>query len=149
MRRFTLSLFAMLPVIAGAAHAQSPAAPLASGSNSAFEAFGGESGIARIVDNGVNRLVNDDRIKARFATANIPRLKTLLTQQFCTLLGGGCVYQGRAMTDTHAGMELRNADFNALAEDFQFAMDDAGVPFRYQNVLLKQLAPMQHDVVTK
>jgi hemoglobin len=46
-------------------------------------------------------------------------------------------------------MNLRNADFNALAEDFQLAMDDAGVPFVDQNVLLKQLAPMQHQIVTK
>lgn len=149
MRRFTLNLFAILPIIVGTAQAQSPATTGAISSNPAFEAFGGEPGIAKIVDNGVNRLVADDRIKARFATANIPRLKTLLTAQFCTLLGGNCVYEGRPMKETHDGMNLRNADFNALAEDFQFAMDDAGVPFRYQNVLLKQLAPMQHDIVTK
>ncbi len=148
MRSFTFSLIAVLPLVAGAAQAQ-PAAPMAISSNPAFEAFGGEPGIASIVDNGVNRLVADDRIKARFATANIPRLKTLLTEQFCTLLGGNCVYEGRSMKEAHGAMGLRNADFNALAEDFQFAMDDAGVPFRYQNVLLKQLAPMQHDVVTR
>jgi hemoglobin len=46
-------------------------------------------------------------------------------------------------------MGIRNADFNALAEDLQFAMDAAGISFFTQNRLIALLAPMQHDIVTK
>jgi hemoglobin len=121
----------------------------ATSADPAFAAFGGEPGIAKIVDDGVERILRDDRIKARFDDANIPRLKIRLTLLFCRLLGGDCSYEGRSMAEAHAKLGLRNAEFNAVAEDFQLAMEDAGVPFRYQNVLLKQLAPMQHDIVTK
>lgn len=38
------------------------------------------------------------------------------------------------------------AQFNALAEDLQFAMDSANVPFRAQNKLLAKLAPMLKDM---
>jgi hemoglobin len=148
MRRFILMSMTAVPLLGSLARAQTTA-PVAISSNPAFAAFGGEPGIAKIVDDGVNRLLADDRIKARFATTNIPRLKKLLTQQFCVLLGGNCTYEGRTMQEAHANLGLRNADFNALAEDFQFAMDDAKVPFQDQNVLLKQLAPMQRDIVTK
>jgi hemoglobin len=148
MPRIIIVSLAVLPLLAGAAGAQN-SAPVAISSNPAFAAFGGEPGIARIVDDGVDRLLRDDRIKAHFAETNIPRLKKLLTEQFCVLLGGNCKYEGRTMQKAHSALGLRNADFNALAEDFQFAMDAANVPFFYQNVLLKQLAPMQHDIVTK
>jgi hemoglobin len=144
MRFSTLSFILLLPV---AAHAQ--AAADAFSASPAFKAFGGEPGIAKIVNDGIDRVLQDNRIKAHFDNANIPRLKMLLTEQFCVLLGGNCKYEGRTMAEAHAPLALRNADFNALAEDFQFAMDDAGVPFADQNVLLKQLAPMQHDIVTK
>jgi hemoglobin len=38
------------------------------------------------------------------------------------------------------------AQFNALAEDLQFVMDAANVPFRAQNKLLAKLAPMLKDM---
>jgi hemoglobin len=154
MRRYMIIPMTAASLLAAAARAQTAApgtdpAFSATSTDPAFAAFGGEPGIAKIVDDGVERVLRDDRIKAKFDNANIPRLKIRLTLQFCLLLGGNCTYEGRTMAEAHAGMGIRNADFNALAEDFQLAMDDAGVPFRYQNVLLKQLAPMQHDIVTK
>ena len=147
MRRFTLALLTAIPLLGGTAEAQMPAAAFSS--NPAFAAFGGQPGIAKVVDGFVTYLLADSRIKGQFADANIPRLRKLLTEQFCVLLGGNCTYEGRSMAETHAAMGLRNADFNALAEDLQFAMDDQKIPFSDQNVLLKQLAPMQHDIVTK
>jgi hemoglobin len=138
-------------VLAGGllALAISPAARAESPDLGTYNAFGKLDGITRIVDDGVDRLLKDDRIKSYFASANIPRLKQLLSQQFCALLNGPCTYQGRDMKETHASMGLHNADFNALAEDFQLAMDDFKVPFREQNKLLALLAPMQHDIVRK
>ena len=53
------------------------------------------------------------------------------------------------MKTVHHDMGLRNADFNALAEDLQQAMDKNGVPSRAQNKLLAKLAPMEHDIVSK
>jgi hemoglobin len=144
MRIVTLSLAAMLIAVSAQAEEATAVGP-----TRVFAAFGGKAGIAKIVDDGIDRVLADDRIKARFAEANIPRLKGLLTAQFCILLGGNCTYRGRSMREAHAEMGLRNAEFNALAEDFQLAMDAAGIAFSDQNVLLKQLAPMQHDIVTK
>jgi len=147
MRRFILiASVAVLPLFAGATQAQNG---VGISNNPAFEAFGGEAGLARSTDDGVERLVHDDRIKKYFVNANLPHLKKMLTEEFCVLLRGNCTYEGGPMKEVHAQMGLRNADFNALAEDFQLAWDDAHVPFIYQNVLLAKLAPMEHDIVTK
>jgi hemoglobin len=117
--------------------------------SAAFEAFGGKPGVYKIADLGINRVLADPRINAQFTNANIPHLKAELGEQFCALLGGPCTYTGRDMRSAHGGMGLQDKDFNALAEDFQGAMDEAGVPFRYQNVLLAKLAPMEKDIVSK
>lgn len=44
---------------------------------------------------------------------------------------------------------LDRADFNALVEDLQIAMNQRGIPFRSQNKLLAVLAPMHREVITK
>jgi hemoglobin len=53
------------------------------------------------------------------------------------------------MSTVHKGLGLRNADFNALAEDLQIAMDRENVPYSAQNKLLAKLAPMQRVIVEK
>ena len=53
------------------------------------------------------------------------------------------------MGPLHAGLGIREADFNALVEDLQKAMDAQGVPFRAQNKLLAKLAPMHREIITR
>jgi hemoglobin len=53
------------------------------------------------------------------------------------------------MTAAHKGLHLNNADFNAVVEDLQAAMDKVGLPFATQNRFLARLAPMQHQVVSR
>jgi hemoglobin len=114
----------------------------------AFNAFGGKAGIAKVANNGVDQVLQDPRIKDYFAHADIPRLKAALAEQFCMLLGGPCTYSGPDMKSAHAGMKLRDAQFNALAEDFQIAMTGLDIPFYWQNKLVAKLAPMERDITT-
>jgi len=130
-----------------ASNANAGAKPLTS--PALFDAFHGKAGISRIVDNFVDRDVADPRISDIFKNQDLVRLKRTLKEQFCYLLDGGCDYTGRDMKASHKDMGLQDADFNALVEDLQWAMDKEGVPFRDQNRLLALLAPMHKDVVTK
>ena len=114
-----------------------------------FAAFHGRDGVRRIADDFVDRVEKDPRIKDVFAAADNVRLKRTLAEQFCYVLNGGCAYTGRDMREAHRGQGLQNADFNALVENLQSAMDAEHVPFRDQNVLLAKLAPMQRAVVER
>ena len=114
-----------------------------------FEAFNGEAGIARIVDDMVDRSLADPRIKDIFAASDLVRLRRTLKEQFCYILGGPCDYTGKDMASSHKDHGIANREFNALVENLQLAMNTEGVPFRAQNKLLAKLAPMQRDVVTR
>jgi len=95
-----------------------------------FNAFHGKDGVSRIVDGLVDRSVADPRISEIFKNQDLPRLK-------------------RTLKASHKDMGIQDADFNALVENLQKAMNKEGVPFRDQNRLLALLAPMHKDVVTK
>jgi hemoglobin len=114
-----------------------------------YKAFHGQAGIARIVDDMVARNVSDPRIADIFRATDLQRLRRTLKEQFCYILGGPCAYTGRDMKTTHKDQGIQNADFNALVENLQKAMDKEGVPFHAQNRFLAKLAPMQRDVVTR
>ena len=113
------------------------------------EAFGGREGIHRIAERTVELSEADPRIAAIFASHDMVRLKRTLSEQFCYLLGAGCDYTGRDMRTAHAEMGVTKADLNALVENLQAAMREAGAPFAAQNRLLAKLAPMSRQVVTR
>ena len=102
-----------------------------------------------IVGEFLNLVVADDRIKKQFADADMEHLAMRLNEQLCELSGGPCHYGGKDMKTIHADLHITNAQFNALAEDLQSAMEKHQVPARAQNKLLAKLAPMQRSIVTK
>lgn len=134
--------------LSGLALAQTPSA-MDSHGDAVYQDFGGKAGINRVVDDFLVTWLADPRISNRLDDADVERLSLMLKEQFAQLTGGPVIYSGRTMKQAHDGMDLRNADFNALAEDLQVAMDKNGVPNRAQNKLLARLAPMEKQIVTK
>lgn len=117
--------------------------------NSLYRDLGGKEGIARIVDHEFVHHLANPQIKAQFDDVNLDHLKGQLVIFICQVTGGPCVYTGRNMSVVHKGMHLTDADYNALVEDMQLAMDEVGIPYRTQNRVLARLAPYERDVVTK
>lgn len=114
-----------------------------------FEQFGGMPGMTALMDEFMAILLEDPRMRPFFEKVEHDRVKRQLAEQFCALLGGGCVYSGRDMQETHASFAIDKADFNALVEDLQIAMARRDIPFRAQNKLLALLAPMHREVITR
>lgn len=114
-----------------------------------FAAFGGELGLARLVDNFTDRLHADPRISDIFRAIDEARFRRTLKEQFCFILGGPCVYTGRDLTSAHENEGITTREFNALVEDLQLAMSEEGIPFRMQNKLIGKLAPMRRNIVTR
>jgi hemoglobin len=114
-----------------------------------FDQFGGEPGLVALMDDFMARLLADPRMRPFFAQTDHAEIKRHLVEQFCAILGGGCAYTGRDMRTTHAGLGIDRADFNALVEDLQLAMDARHIPFRAQNRLLAKLAPMHREIEEK
>ena len=111
-----------------------------------FEAFGGKAGLVKIMDDFMIGLVADPRTTQFFNNEKQAFVKAMLVEQMCELMNGGCKYPGRDMKSSHANMKVNREGFNALVEQFQFAMDKNKVPFSAQNKLLAKLAPMYRDI---
>lgn len=114
-----------------------------------FDRLGGEAGVAALVDDFLRIVRDDARIAPFFENSDLAVVKQHLVEQFCAIMGGGCHYSGFDMLAVHEPLGIRQAEFNALVEDLQQAMDRHGVPYRMQNRFLAVLAPMRREIVTE
>lgn len=143
-----IALGSLLVAPAFAQTAAAPSANPATAPAGLYQALGEKPGITRLMDDFVNRLVQDPRIGGHFKEVKPSALKESLTDQICQLSGGPCQYEGADMKSAHADMDINKGHFNALVEVLQTAMDAQGIPFAQQNRLLALLAPMHRDVIT-
>ena len=122
--------------------------PVISPDGSLYQAFGGHEGLVRITDDLMVNVLADPRTHDFFVAAKRDQIKTGLIQIFCHVMGGGCEYTGKDMTEAHSQLGIREEDFTALVESLQKAMDKNHVPFRAQNRLLAAMAPHHREIVT-
>jgi hemoglobin len=117
---------------------------------SLYDRLGGVDAIKAVIKDFVEEQVaKDPRINARFANADIPRLEQMLTDQVCQATGGPCTYTGKSMKESHAGMGITEAEFNALVEDLKKSLAKFNVPQAEQDELIGALAGMHDDIVEK
>ena len=119
-----------------------------------YERLGGINAISAVVDQFITNVVGDNVINARFAetVANPSRAQLLrnnLIDQICAGAGGPCQYKGKNMVEAHTGMNITEAEFNALVGDLVAALNSLNVPQKEQDDLLAILGPMQTDIVGK
>lgn len=114
---------------------------------SLYDRLGGQEAITLVVDQFVANVAADDRINGRFAGTDLDRLERLLVEQICEATGGPCTYAGRDMRTAHAGMNITDAEFNALVEDLVAALDQYDVPEQEKNELLSALGGMKDQIV--
>jgi hemoglobin len=124
-----------------------PATAVAPVSDRLYRDFGGQPGIERLIDGLLDNIARDDRIFPIFREANIDRLRSKLIEKFCSLTGGPCEYTGASIIEAHSGLNITEAQFNALVEDLIDAMEAQNVPVSAQNRLLAILAPMRPQVI--
>lgn len=130
--------------------------------DSTYRGLGGKEGIKRITATFLALTTSDPRIKDTFDDFDLKQLNERLQVQFCELAGGPCKYTGqyrdrtmdgvgvvRDMKTVHIDLKISQAQFNALAEDLQIAMEQHNVPSSVSNKLIAKLAPMQRDIVTR
>ena len=121
---------------------------------SLYSRLGGKKSIAAVVDAFVGNVAADNRINKFFTdTAKDPKrlakFKGNLVDQICQASGGPCKYKGKDMKTAHKGMGITDADFNALVEDLEKALDQFHVGATEKGELLGALGGMKGDIVGK
>ncbi len=114
---------------------------------SLYDRLGGQPAITAVVDDFVANVAADNRINGFFARTDVARLKKNLVDQICQGTGGPCTYTGRDMMAAHKGMNITDAQFNALVDDLKKSLDKFSVPAKEQGDLLAVLGPMKPQIV--
>jgi len=152
MRIQNLVVVAGLALSAAACHKQATSTGTGTGSTPAsdkklFDRLGGMDGITAVVDDFVTNVGADARINARFVNADLKHLKEMLVAQICNASGGPCEYKGKDMLTTHKGMNIKDAEFDALVEDLVKSLDKFKVGPKEKADLLGALGPMKPQIV--
>jgi hemoglobin len=119
----------------------------ASAAVSLYERMGGQTVVAAVINDTLDRVVADPRLNRSFEGSNVKRIKEKLAEQICQLAGGGCQYTGDSMRETHAGHQITQAEFYGMVEVLRDSLRRHHVHLRERNELLALLAPMERDVV--
>lgn len=148
LRISSLLLICIFTAFAACEKEETPADP------TLYERLGGINAISAVVDQFITNVVGDNVINARFAetVANPSRAQLLrnnLIDQICAGAGGPCQYKGKNMVEAHTGMNITEAEFNALVGDLVAALNTFNVPQKEQDDLLAILGPMKTDIVGK
>jgi hemoglobin len=132
--------------IAAPAAAQPATKPL-------YDRLGGVYSIATVVDDFIERLLVNDVLNAnpaiKEARARVPKagLKFHVTALVCAATGGPCTYTGRSMKDSHAKLNINDAQWDAMVVDFRKTLDKFKVPSREQEELITVVGSTKKDIV--
>jgi len=144
-----IALFVATALGAGAA-AQSKPAPAA---KSLSDRLGGVYAIATVVDDFIERLLVNDTLNAnpaiKEARDRVPKagLKFHVTALVCEVTGGPCKYTGRTMKESHAKLNINEAQWDAMVADFRKTLDKFKVPQAEQQELITIVGTTKKDIV--
>ena len=125
------------------------AAASAGHDESLYARLGGQTGVAGISNDLIDRAAVDPRTERTWRKVGLTRVKSHLTEYLCSVTGGPCEYTGDSMKDIHAGMNIGEAEMFALVEQLREIMIAREVGLRERNELLALLAPSKRDIVTR
>ena len=114
---------------------------------SLYDRLGGKDAITAVVGDFLDNVAADATINARFKNADLPGLKQKLIDQICVATGGPCKYTGKTMAEAHAGMQIKEEEFNALVNDLTKSLVKFKVGDQEQKDLLGALGGMKGDIV--
>ncbi len=120
---------------------------------SLYERLGGIYSIATVVDDLIDRVMNDPRLNANPAVNEahhkVPPagFKYLVTEMVGWASGGPQKYTGRSMADSHRDMNITPKEWEAFMDDFQQTLDKFGVPAAEQAGLKAIVNSTYGDIV--
>ena len=119
---------------------------------SLYQRIGGYDALAAVVDDFVGRLVTDKQFERFFvghSDDSKKRIRQHILDQFCAATGGPCLYLGRDMKTSHAGLGITSAEWDAAAKHLIASLDKFKVPEKEKGEVLAFVGSLKKDIVEK
>jgi hemoglobin len=122
------------------------------GGDTLYKRLGGYDAVVAVVDDFIGRLASDKQI-SRFlvglSTDSKKKLRQLVIDQVCSATGGPCLYTGRDMKTSHAGLGISESEWNAAANHLVASLNKFKVPKKEQDELIAIVSTLKADIVEK
>ena len=103
---------------------------------SLYERLGGEDKIRAITTDILDNHLKNDAIKVRYQDSDREKVIQIVTEFICAGTGGPQEYTGRDMLTTHRGMNINEAEYLAVVDDFMDALNKHGIGDREKQEML-------------
>ncbi len=114
-----------------------------------LQQLGGREAIDMVVAAFYERVLNDPLLKGYFRGVQLSRLYKQQADFFCAALGQRDAYKGRDLRTLHAGMNIGDREFDAVAVHLQEALAECGVGKPEIATVVSLIAPLRSDIVTR
>ncbi|GAB4146125.1 MAG: hypothetical protein Tsb009_18670 [Planctomycetaceae bacterium] len=121
---------------------------------SLYDRLGGVYAIAAVVDDFIDRVMNDARLNANAKVDEAHHrvhpagFKYLVTEQVCEATGGPQKYTGRTMADSHKELGITAGEWDAFMDDLNQTFDKFDVPAAERAELIAIVESTKGDIVT-
>jgi len=117
-----------------------------------YKRLGGYDALAVVTDDFLGRLSTDSSFSRFFAghsTDSIKRIRQHIVDQLCAATGGPCVYTGRDMKTSHAGLGISDKDWDVSVKHLVATLDKFNVPAKEKDEVLGAIGSFKKDIVEK
>ena len=120
---------------------------------SLYDRLGGVYAIAAVIDDFINRVMDNPRLKANpkvdEAHHRVSRagFKYLVTEMVCWATGGPQQYSGRSMRDSHVHLDITEEEWQVFLADLQACLDHFAVPKAEQGEIFAIVNSTKSDIV--
>jgi hemoglobin len=113
-----------------------------------YDEIGGSAAVQTAVDDFYARLLGDPTLAPFFDGIELSRLKRHQRAFIAAAIGGAEIYSGRDMASAHAGLDVDDANFDAVVAHLVDTLTSLGVPAPTIAVIGERLSPLRDQIVT-
>jgi hemoglobin len=120
---------------------------------SLYDRLGGVYAIAAVVDDFINRIMDNPKLNANPAVDEAHHrvsragFKYLVTEMVCWATGGPQQYTGKTMHDSHAHLGITEGEWQVFLDDLRATLGKFGVPAAEQSELFAIVESTKKDIV--
>jgi hemoglobin len=114
-----------------------------------LEELGGRDAVEMVVAAFYERVLADPMLAHFFRGVQMSRLYKNQADFFCAALGDPEAYRGRDMRSVHAGMNIGDAEFDAVAGHLAAALAECGVGQGHIDTVIGLIAGLRPEIVTR